>query len=69
MDIEAVRYNERVKALAGFGDNAGLAFFVASFARAFSEAGMDLLFVLGIFLGIAFLWMAWHIRGLIQSED
>lgn len=69
MDIESVRYNERFKAFATFGDNSALAFFVASTARAFGDAGVDILVGLGVSLGLAFLWMAWHIRGLIQSED
>ena len=69
MDIESVRYNERFKAFANFADNSALAFLVASVARAFGDSGADILTGLSVALGVAFLWMAWHIRGLIQSED
>lgn len=68
MDTDAYRYNERFKGFATFGDNAGLAFFVGSVAKAFDPKGEDILVVLGVLLGLAFLWMAWHIRGLLQSE-
>lgn len=68
MDTEAYRYNERFKGFATFGDNAALAFFVGSVAKAFDARGQEILVVLGVLLGLAFLWMAWHIRGLIQSE-
>ena len=69
MDIDAYRYNERFKGFANFGDNAALAFFVGSVAKAFDPRGGEILVVLGVGLGLAFLWMSWHIRGLIQSED
>ena len=69
MDIESARYNERWKGFANFGDNAAIGFFAASIARAFGDAGPDPLVGMGVLLGIAFLWMAWHIRGLIQSEE
>jgi hypothetical protein len=68
VDIDSVRYNERLRAFAAFGDNAALAFFIASIARGIDPGG-DILVAFGLLLGIAFLWMAWHIRGLIQSED
>lgn len=68
MDTDAYRYNERFKGFATFGDNAALAFFVASVAKAFDPRGEDILVLFGVGLGLAFLWMAWHIRGLIQSE-
>jgi hypothetical protein len=68
VDTDAYRYNERFKGFATFGDNAALAFFVGSVAKAFDPAGQDILVVLGVLLGLAFLSMSWHIRGLIQSE-
>jgi hypothetical protein len=68
VDVELVRYNERYKALATFCDNSGLAFFVASFAQFFDADGSNFLVVLGVLRGLAFLYGAWHIRGLIQSE-
>lgn len=68
MDAELLRYNERYKALATFCDNSALAFFVASFAQLFAADGSNLLGVIGVVLGLAFLFGAWHIRGLIQSE-
>ena len=66
--MEAVRWNERWKAFASFGDNSALALFAAGIAKAFSD-GPDEWFFAGVAFGIVFLWMAWHIRGLIQSED
>jgi hypothetical protein len=69
VDVDAYRYNERFKGFALFGDNAALAFFIGSAAKAFDPQGKDILVVLGVGLGLAFLWMSWHIRGLIQSED
>jgi len=68
VDVEIVRYNERYKALATFCDNGALALFVASFAQFFAVNGSNLLVVFGVLLGLAFLFGAWHIRGLIQSE-
>lgn len=69
MDAELLRYNERYKGLAGFCDNAALAVFAASVAQFFAADGSNLLVVLGVVLGLAFLVGAWHIRSLIQSED
>ena len=68
MDVEVLRYNERYRALGSFCDNSGLAFFVASFAQFFDTDGSNLLVVLGVLVGLAFLFGAWHIRGLIQLE-
>ena len=69
MDIDAQRYNERFKGFANFGDNAALAFFVGSAATAFDPRGSNILVAFGVLLGLAFLWMSWHIRGLLQPED
>jgi hypothetical protein len=68
VDGEVVRFNERYKGLAAFCDNSGLAFFVASFAQVLDAHGSNFLVVLGVLLGLAFLFGASHIRGLIQSE-
>jgi hypothetical protein len=68
VDAEVVRYNERYKALGTFSDNGALALFVASFAQFFSADRSNFLVALGILLGLAFLFGAWHIRGLIQLE-
>ena len=67
MDMEAVRANERVKAVAGMCDNASLALFISTVARGF--ANPDLYVVLDFLIGVVLLWMAWHIRGLLQPED
>lgn len=69
MDSEVTRYNERYKALATFCDNAALAVFAASVAQFFDANGSNFLVALSVLLGLAFLVGAWHIRGLIQSED
>ena len=69
MDVQAARENERWKGIANFCDNSALAFLVASVANGFGDGGPDLWSVAGVLLGLAFLWAAWHIRGLIQSED
>jgi len=68
VDVELVRYNERYKALATFCDNAGLALWAASVAQFFTADGSNLLVVLGVAAGLAFLVSGWHIRGLIQLE-
>lgn len=69
MDIESVRENERWKGIANFGDNAALGSFVAGIAHGLGASGPDIWAVVGVLFGFAFLWMAWHTRGLIQSED
>lgn len=69
MDPEIIRYNERYKALATFCDNSALAIFAASVAQVFAKDGSDLLVVLGVLLGLAFLLGGWHIRVLMQSES
>ncbi len=67
MDIESIRFNERVKAIAGMCDNACLALFIAGVVKAFSSP--DLFVLLDFAVGLALIWIAWHIRGLLQSED
>ena len=67
MDMEAVRTNERVKAVAGMCDNASLALFVASVVRGFTNP--DLYVVFDFSVGVVLMWVAWHIRGLLQSEE
>jgi hypothetical protein len=69
MDPEIIRYNERYKALAVFCDNASLAVFAASVAQVFARNGSNVLVMLGVLLGLAFLLGGWHIRALIQSES
>ena len=67
VDMEAHRFNERVKALAGICDNATLALFIAAVVKAFSSP--DLYVLLDIGSGLVLIWIAWHIRGLLQSEE
>jgi hypothetical protein len=69
VDIDAQRYNERFRGFANFGDNASLAFFISSAANAFNADVSGILVILGVLLGLAFMWMSWHIRGLIQPEE
>lgn len=69
VDIETVRANERWKGFAGFGDNASLGFFAAAMAYGLSEGKVDHWSLAGVLLGVAFLWMSWHIRSRIQPED
>ena len=67
VDIEAVRTNERVKAVAGMCDNASLAVFIASVVRVFSSP--DAFVLLDFAAGLVLMWMAWDIRGLLQAEE
>lgn len=67
-DIESVRANERWKGLAGFGDNAALGFFAAGIAHGLGDARLALWSLAGVLLGVVFLWISWHIRGLIQRR-
>jgi preprotein translocase subunit SecG len=69
VDAEVVRYNERYKTLGTFCDNAGLAVWAGSVAQFFDAEGSNFLTVFGVLLGLVFLVIGWHIRGLIQSED
>lgn len=69
MDIDSARLNERVRSLANLGDNSALALFIAGVARAFNEGNIDYLVVGAFLLGFVFIWMSWHIRGLLQSEE
>jgi hypothetical protein len=75
-DIETVRDNERFKAIAGLCDTAGMGLLVACTKLVYDdlrtghiEPVTALLTVVGALLGLALFWMAWHIRGQIQSED
>ena len=67
MDIEAVRTNERVKAIANICDNGALALFIAAVVKAFSSP--DLFVLLNVLIGLVLIWVAWHTRGLLQTED
>ena len=67
MDIDAVRTNERVKAVASTCDNGALALFIAGVVKGFTTP--DLYVVLDVAVGLALMWIAWHIRGLLQSEE
>jgi hypothetical protein len=69
VDIESVRDNERIKAIGVYLDNASLALFAASIAKALHDKGLDLWSALGLLFGVVFFWAAWHIRDLIESED
>jgi hypothetical protein len=69
VDAEVVRYNERYKALGTFCDNSGLAVWAGSVAQFFDADRSNFLVVFGVLLGVVFLVIGWHIRGLIQSED
>lgn len=65
---ELARWNERYKAWGLFCDNAALAFFVGSGVEIVAKHPRSGLIVLGAVLGLAFLWLGWYVRGLIQSE-
>jgi hypothetical protein len=67
MDIESHRFNERVKGVAGICDNGALALFVAAVVKGFTKP--DLYVLLNGFAGLVLMWIAWHIRGLLQSEE
>jgi hypothetical protein len=69
VDIESVRWNERWKAFASFGDSAALGLFGGSIAKAFSDSGPDKWTYGGVIFGVVLLWVAWHIRGLIEPEE
>ena len=65
---ELVQWNERYKGSGLFADNAALAFFVGSGVQVLSANSNAVLVVLGAVLGLAFLWLGWYVRSLIQSE-
>ena len=67
MDIAAHRLNERLKAIAGMCDNASLALFIAAVVKSFTDP--DLYVLLNAVIGLVLIWIAWHIRGLLQSEE
>lgn len=67
MDVEAIRNNERVKAVAGMCDNASLALLIAAVARVFTTP--DQFVVLDVAVGLVLMWIAWNMRGLLQSEE
>lgn len=67
MDVEAIRNNERVKAVAGMSDNASLALLIAAVARVFTTP--DQFVVLDVAVGLVLMWIAWNMRGLLQSEE
>jgi hypothetical protein len=69
VDIESVRWNERWKSYASLADNASLALLGGSIAKAFSDSGPDKWTYGGVFFAVALLWIAWHIRGLIEPEE
>ena len=66
MDIEATRDNERVKSIASMCDNAALALYIAAVIRLFQHS--DLYVLINVISAIILMWIAWHIRGLLQSE-
>jgi hypothetical protein len=68
MDIVSIRWNERWKAFANLSDNAALGLFGGGIARAFSS-GPDKWAFAGALGGVVLVWVAWHIRGLIEPED
>lgn len=67
---ELARWNERYRGWGLFCDNAALAFFVGSGVEIVSREHPHRpgLIVLGAVLGLAFLWLGWYVRSLIQSE-
>lgn len=68
MDIISVRWNERWKAWANLADNAALGLLGSGIAKAFSDQPDKWAFG-GVAGGVVLLWVAWHIRGLIEPED
>ena len=69
LDVDAIRANERCKALAGLADNGALALLIAGTARSYDLGHLDAYAVLWWLIGSALIWAAWHVRGLIQPED
>jgi hypothetical protein len=64
-----IRWNERYKGWGNLCDNIALAFFIASGVQTYDIKGVDTSAALGVVLGLVFVWIGWHIRGLIQSEQ
>jgi hypothetical protein len=64
-----IRWNERYRGWANLADNIALAFFVASGVESYSVTGVDTSVLLGVSLGLVFATIAWHFRGLLQSEQ
>ena len=67
MLCESHRFNERAKAIAGMCDNGSLALFIAAVVKGFTTP--DLYVLLDIGVGLALMWIAWHIRGLLEPEE
>ena len=67
MDIVSHRLNERLKAIAGMCDNASLALFIAAVVKGFNNP--DIYVPVNVGTGFALMWIAWHIRGLIEAEE
>lgn len=67
MYIESVRTNERVKAIANMCDNAALALFIAGVVQAFNNP--NIFAIVDFAVGLVLMWIAWHVRGLIESEE
>lgn len=67
MDIESVRLNERVKAVAGMCDNGALALLIAAVVKGVTDP--DVFVLVNAATGFVLMWAAWHIRGLLQSEE
>ena len=57
VDIQSVRLNERVKAIAGMGDNASVALFIAAVVKAFTKP--DLYVPVDTVAGLVLAWMGW----------
>ena len=67
LDIESVRYNERFKALAGMCDNGALALLIAAVVKGVTDP--DIYVLVNACTGFILMWAAWHIRGLLESEE
>ena len=65
---DVIRWNERYRGWGSLCDNAALAFWIASGVEAYGVKGLDTSSAIGFVLGLVFVAVGWHIRGLIQSE-
>jgi hypothetical protein len=67
VDSNVLRTNERFKAIAGMCDNGALALFIAAVVKSFEQP--DFFVVLDVAVGVVLMWVAWHVRGLLESEQ
>jgi hypothetical protein len=67
MNIKAVRLNERLKGIAGMGDNGSLALFIAAVVQGLTD--VNIVVGLDVIGGFVLMGAAWHVRGKLQPEE